>query len=63
MPTLKKVASYLTYHGIFFAGVDMIGDYITEVNITSPTGIQQIGNGLSNKIANELLNKIRDYYT
>ena len=62
LPTLKKIASYLNYHGIFFAGVDMIGDYITEINITSPTGIQQIGNGLSNRIANELLKKIRDYY-
>ena len=63
MPTLKKIASYLTYHGIFFAGIDMIGDHITEINVTSPTGIQQIGNGLSNKIANELLKRIKDYYT
>ncbi len=62
LPTLEKVASYLNYHGIFFAGIDMIGDYITEINITSPTGIQQIGNGLSNRIANELLKKIKDYY-
>tara|TARA_Y100000591_G_scaffold185621_1_gene160194 strand:+ start:1226 stop:2140 length:915 start_codon:yes stop_codon:yes gene_type:complete len=62
LSTLKEIASYLSYHGIFFAGVDMIGDYITEINITSPTGIQQIGNGLSNRIANELLKKIKDYY-
>ena len=37
---LEKVASFLKYHSIFFAGVDMIGDYITEINITSPTGLK-----------------------
>ena len=62
LPILEKVASFLTYQGIFFAGIDMIGDYITEINITSPTGIQQIGSGLSDRIANELLKKIKDYY-
>ena len=63
LPNIEKVASYLNYHGIFFAGVDMIGDYITEINITSPTGIQQIGNRLSSKIANELIRNIDNYYT
>jgi len=59
---LEKVASFLKYHSIFFAGVDMIGDYITEINITSPTGVQNIKNGLSLKIANQLIKKIREYY-
>lgn len=26
-----------------FVGIDVIGDYITEINVTSPTGIQEIG--------------------
>ena len=56
-PVLNKVASFLKYHDIFFAGVDMIGKYITEINITSPTGVQQIGGGLSKKIANSLVKK------
>ena len=59
---LETVASFLKYHGIFFAGVDMIGDYITEINITSPTGVQNIKNGLSLKIANQLIKKIEEYY-
>ena len=25
-----------------FAGIDVIGDWLTEVNVTSPTGIQEI---------------------
>ena len=40
----------------------MIGDYITEINITSPTGLQQIKNRLSMKVSNELLKKIEKYY-
>ena len=57
------MASYLRYHGIFFAGIDMIGDYITEVNITSPTGVQQIKSGLSLRIAKELIKEIKNYKT
>ena len=25
-----------------FVGIDVIGDYLTEINVTSPTGIQEI---------------------
>jgi glutathione synthase len=28
--------------GLYFVGLDIIGDYMTEVNVTSPTGIQEI---------------------
>jgi glutathione synthase len=28
--------------GLFFAGLDVIGSFLTEVNVTSPTGIQEI---------------------
>ena len=34
-PTLKK-------QGLLFVGIDVIGDYLTEINVTSPTGIQEI---------------------
>ena len=34
-PTLKK-------QGLIFVGIDVIGDYLTEINVTSPTGIQEI---------------------
>ena len=35
-PTLKE-------RGLIFVGIDVIGDYLTEINVTSPTGIQEIG--------------------
>ncbi|MBV8452482.1 MAG: glutathione synthase, partial [Deltaproteobacteria bacterium] len=28
--------------GLYFVGLDIIGRYLTEVNVTSPTGIQEI---------------------
>jgi glutathione synthase len=34
-PTLKS-------QGLIFVGIDVIGDYLTEINVTSPTGIQEI---------------------
>jgi glutathione synthase len=27
---------------LYFVGLDIIGDYLTEVNVTSPTGVQEI---------------------
>ncbi|MBI1208627.1 MAG: glutathione synthase [Azospirillum sp.] len=32
----------LRRNGLVFVGIDMIGDWLTEINVTSPTGIQQI---------------------
>ncbi|MDD2796105.1 glutathione synthase [Acidocella sp.] len=34
-PTLKR-------EGLLFTGIDVIGGYLTEINVTSPTGLQQI---------------------
>ena len=62
---LKDIAIYLKNNRIYFAGVDMIGDYITEINITSPTGIQQIelkDKNLSSVIANQFIKIVEQYY-
>ena len=40
----------------------MAQKYITEINITSPTGLQQIRNRLSMKVSNELLKQIEKYH-
>ena len=42
-PPLKK-------KGLFFTGIDVIGNYLTEINVTSPTGIQEINKLNSVKI-------------
>jgi glutathione synthase len=38
------IGSYLKERGLIFVGIDVIGDYLTEINVTSPTGAQQLLN-------------------
>jgi glutathione synthase len=38
----RALAQRLRADGLYFVGLDVIGDYVTEVNVTSPTGIQEI---------------------
>lgn len=37
-----QLAAKLRQDGLIFAGIDVIGGYLTEVNVTSPTGIREI---------------------
>jgi glutathione synthase len=37
-----QVGPELKRRGVIFAGLDVIGDYLTEINVTSPTGIREI---------------------
>jgi len=37
-----RIGPALRERGILFAGIDVIGDYLTEINVTSPTGLQEI---------------------
>jgi glutathione synthase len=39
---LERLRPHLLRDGLFFVGIDVIGGYLTEVNVTSPTGIQEI---------------------
>lgn len=38
----ERLAPVLKQRGLLFTGIDVIGDYLTEINVTSPTGIQQV---------------------
>ncbi len=37
-----RIGPLLRERGLVFVGIDVIGDYLTEINVTSPTGIQEI---------------------
>ena len=50
-PTLKE-------QGLIFVGIDVIGDYITEINVTSPTGIQEIGRLNNDNLAGKIWDAI-----
>ena len=38
----EAIGPTLRAQGLIFTGIDVIGDYLTEINVTSPTGLQQI---------------------
>ena len=40
----EALGPYLYDHGLMLVGLDVIGDYLTEINITSPTCMQEITN-------------------
>ena len=40
----KRLGPALRERGLLFTGIDVIGDYVTEINVTSPTGIRAIKN-------------------
>ena len=40
----KRLAGALRERGLMFVGIDVIDDFITEINVTSPTGIRAIKN-------------------
>jgi glutathione synthase len=38
----RAIGPELKRRGLLFVGIDVIGDYLTEINVTSPTGAQQL---------------------
>ncbi len=38
----ERIGPVLRERGLIFVGIDVIGDWLTEINVTSPTGIQEI---------------------
>ena len=55
-----QVAPELKRRGILFAGIDVIGDYLTEINITSPTCIRELDELYDLNISAMLLDAIED---
>ena len=55
-----QVAPFLKEKGLLFAGLDVIGDYLTEINVTSPTCIREIDAAYDLDIAGDLMAKIEE---
>ncbi len=53
-----QVAATLKEKGLLFVGLDVIGDYLTEINITSPTCIRELDQIYGLDIAGQLMNAI-----
>jgi glutathione synthase len=56
-----QVGPVLKQQGILFAGIDIIGDYLTEINITSPTCIRELDQIYSLDIAGDLMRCIEQH--
>lgn len=54
----EQIAPTLKDKGLMFVGLDVIGDYITEINVTSPTCIRELDAKFNLNIAGELFNTI-----
>ena len=53
-----EVKSSLLERGLLFVGLDIIGDYLTEINVTSPTCIREIDAGANLNLGNQLMDAI-----
>jgi glutathione synthase len=49
------IAPWARAHGIFLAGLDVIGDCLTEINVTSPTGFQEISAQTGHDVATQFI--------
>lgn len=57
----KRVGKVLRERGVLFAGLDVIGDYLTEINVTSPTCIQELDQIYGLNIEGWLLDRIQSH--
>ena len=53
-----EVGPVLRAKGVLFAGLDVIGDYLTEINVTSPTGIRELDRQFNIDIAAMLVDAV-----
>lgn len=54
----EQLAPRLRDMGLIFVGLDVIGDYLTEINVTSPTCIRELDTQFSLDIAGQLMDAI-----
>ena len=56
----KQIAPILIEKELIFVGLDVIGDYITEINVTSPTCIRELDSQFGLNISAELLDVVEE---
>ena len=52
---VDQIKEDILRRGLIFVGIDVIGDYLTEINVTSPTCIQELDKACGLDIANDLM--------
>ena len=54
----EQVGPTLLQKGLYFVGIDVIGDYLTEINVTSPTGVRELENFFDINICGEFFDRL-----
>lgn len=54
----EQIAPTLRAKGLLFVGIDVIGDYLTEINVTSPTCVRELDRAHGLDIAGDLMDSI-----
>lgn len=57
----EQVGPTLQAKGLYFVGLDVIGDYLTEINITSPTGLREIESVAPYSVAELFFKKLPEF--
>jgi glutathione synthase len=53
-----QVKDVVREKGLLFVGLDVIGDYLTEINVTSPTCVRELNKAYDLDIAGDLITAI-----
>jgi glutathione synthase len=54
----QQIGPALSSAGVLFAGLDVIGGYVTEINVTSPTGVRELDHQFDLDIGGQLMSAI-----
>jgi len=56
----KQIGPTLKQKGLVFVGIDVIGDFLTEINVTSPTCVQELERQFNLNICGQLMDHIEE---
>ena len=56
---VARIGPELAARGMLFVGLDVIGDYVTEINVTSPTGVREIDKQFGTNLSGLLMDAIQ----
>ena len=54
----NQLAPDLKSEGLFFVGIDVIGGMLSEINVTSPTGIREVERLMNIPLADQIINQL-----
>lgn len=60
---VSEIGPTLRDRGMLFVGLDVIGGYVTEINVTSPTGVRELDKQFKTEIAGSLMQAIEKRLT